>query len=452
MIDKQQIINSIVEAIQKLSTENQTIQIDDITNVLSESKTQMRDNGITQADIIAELVEVYKNDAKVLALLKKLNNAFVCDTKGYLQKLKADDDKKNYNCNVFMQSNNSKNIPRPIRIPRGTLSYIGAMTHRGKTTALISIALDAIEQQQKVYFITTEETSDQIFTRMIKAILYKTQKNNTCIFKQSETGRALLSEDIQDDNLDDYIAKSLKSYTGQGDLLDKTAPQSLQEAIFRSYETLNSYLKDGYFTILDHLQQRSFEELMQAINCIEKKSIVMLDYIQHVKSPKDTGVSIRQVIIQSESQALADIAGLNDLIIIAGGQFNRKSKAVETEADKYKADLLDPTLFRESGDIEQDAHLIIGIGQQQHEKPNALQETVTRFYEVLKQRGHAQDQSQYKIADYSQFSLYTCDKYKKNEFEFLTYFTEDKPAKKPKSSNTETQENKVRPRTPSITL
>lgn len=374
--------------------------------------------------------------AELNRLLLNENKAYICNLDEYTRRKKDTNRNKGYICNVFKQNNNHKKEIRPLTIPTGTLSYLGAMTHRGKTTALVSIAIDAIQQNaelqaagkpfSKVVFITTEETPEQVFDRLIKAILYTNQKTNTAIF-HSFGAEYVLNGGI--DELDERLNAYMQEYTPQ---LLKTAPQNLKEAIYASFETLQGYLSNGLFAIIDHTQQRTFEELTETIKTLDNNSILLLDYIQHCKAPKESGFNNRQVIIQGQSQTLADLAGHKDFVIIAGGQFNRNGNQKEKEADKYKADFLDATLFRESGDIEQDAHLIIGIGQQSIEADGNGETPPRRFYEILKQRNHPQDTNKYLIADNTLFSLYSC----RNEGGTLEYFKE---IKRTKAESTDTK-------------
>lgn len=409
-----------------------------INELLTQSDKEKHKNIISE--IYKKLSEIYEEEKAEFIRLARLNDSsFKRDTSSWLKKLKTKDDTQNYLCKVFMQDN-SKKIPTPLKFPRSTLSYIGARTHRGKTTALISITLDAIEQGQKVYFATTEETEEQIYLRMVKAILYKNYKDDKNIFKYNFVKQ---KSDLELEDIDSFIESQLQQY--EKELFDSNKAENLKEAVFRSFEKLNEYLAKENFTIIDHLQQRTFEELLNCIDSLDNGSLIVLDYIQHVKNPINCGINTRQIIIQNESQQLADLAAKKDLIIIAGGQFNRKGSSVEKDDDKYKPDLLDASLFRESGDIEQDAHLIIGIGQVLHENANEVGENVTRFYEVLKQRGHAPDEKQYKIIDCSKYSLFNCEiRQSENGNDKLQYFIKPKKTKEFTKEQTQTKQDKLK--------
>lgn len=376
-----------------------------ISDILHENADMMKAAGLSFSAFAETLPEESRKEVYIFA--RRQDKAIVSNTNNFLNRIKSNDSNKYYHCKAFMQSDITGHADT-INFKRGTLSYIGAMTHRGKTTALISIALDAILQNHKVYFVTTEETPDQIFIRMIKAIMF------------TEYNRIIAAELKNTRNIDALIERELKDY--EKDLFTNE-PQNVKQSIFRCYEILEGYLQADCFSIIDHTRQRSFEELQATLKTLDNNTVVMLDYIQHVKKPEHSGSDNRQVIIQNESQQLADLAGHKDLIIIAGGQFNRKGSDKEKESDKYKPDWLDPTLFRESGDIEQDADKIIGIGQQLCIKADEKGYKTKRFYEVLKQRGFAHDTNKYLIDDNSAFSLYSCSR----RGDSLQYFEIDTP-------------------------
>ena len=388
---------------------------------------------LQDSEIITALADEFLNENERNEIIRESNKAYISKLDGYLSRKKDQNRNKGYKCKVFQQNNNKQKEIRPLTIPAGTLSYIGAMTHRGKTTALISIAIDAILQGQKVVYITTEESDEQIFDRMIKALLFTEQKNNKAIFDEF-LGKYTLKNEI--DELGSRLNVFMETYEPQQQLM-QTTPKNLQQAIYSAFESLQNYVEQGLFAIIDHIAQKNFESLLRLAETLDKNSVVLLDYIQHCKTPTENGINTRQVIIQNESQMLADLAIHRNFVIIAGGQFGRKGNDTEKESDKFRPDFLSPTLFRECGDIEQDAHLIIGIGQQSIESDGNGETPPRRFYEILKQRAHAQDTSKYAIDDNSLFSLFSCktitDSNSNNPK--LAYFEPFEPPKQSKKEN-----------------
>lgn len=312
---------------------------------------------------------------------KNIENSFINSTDDFLKKIKAENKNDNYFCSIFCQADSNGNSKK-IQFPTQTLSYIGARTHRGKTTALISIAVDSIFQGKKTYFITTEESENQIILRMLKAIIFF-EKTSAFKIKENET-------------IDEKVKNALRT--------EKTKNE-FERKVKESFEKLSSWMQNKLFTIIDSHKHKDFQDLTNSLNAIEKKSVVLLDYIQHIRKPNTNGPEYKT--IQIASQEICDIAINNDLIIISGAQLNRNGATVTTEEDRFKADLLDASLFRESGDIEQDAHIIIQIGQKILKNgKDRFGYNPSRFYEILKQREHAQDLNRYHIADNSEFSIF----------------------------------------------
>lgn len=380
--------------IRTFKTENEDDYVAIVKKAIDENKSNLNSEIYRE---LAEKEQSPKAKTELLELAAKTDKIIITSFDGFWERLKNDDRNKYYQCSIFPQNNNSGRKVTPLKFPQGTLSYIGAMTHRGKTTALISIALDAILQKQKVYFLTAEEIPDQILLRMIKAYYYKV------IAEEKIMGEL---PDVTD--IDDYFISKLKEYISK---IDATEGKQgiIKKNIIKSANDISGYMKNGEFAIIDHTWHENFDALYDTLDKrVEEKSIVLIDYIQHLKSPDKSEYKNRQVIIQTMSQRLADLSGHRHLIMIAAAQFNRKGNSKEGEQDKYKPDFLDLTLFRESGDIEQDAHLVIGIGQQALE--NEIEgKNVLRFYEILKQRGHPQDNNKYSILDNARFSLYKAE-------------------------------------------
>ncbi|MCF0232617.1 MAG: hypothetical protein HUJ63_10235 [Enterococcus sp.] len=137
---------------------------------------------------------------------------------------------------------------------------------------------------------------------------------------------------------------------------------------------------------------------------IKPGAVVFLDYIQHARKPD---APTAQLQLQKLSQTIADAAALRDFIVVSGAQLSRGS--MENVA-KNDPDKLGEQYLRESGDLEQDAHIIIQIGMQR--LPDGDTDkfgcNVSRFFEILKHRDHEQDTSQYRILDNAGFSLYGC--------------------------------------------
>lgn len=348
-------------------------------------------------------------EQELLALARATNPYFINDTTAFMKYINRDWEKTQYSCNVFKQDG-ADHVATPVAFPNGTLSYIGARTHRGKTTAMISIAADALNQGKTVYIYTNEESPEQIIARLIKARLFY----NLCPYYDGT------DEDVEPlnnivpagVNLNTIMNAALKG-NGNGSPLHKHIQQAFLD--------VNDDLHKGNLNIINGVAQRSFDDIVASLEMLKSGDVVLLDYIQHIRKPAATQAYLQ---IQQASQTIADTAVLKDLVIIAGAQLNRDAENDDDDTDNekkvQKPDKLGAQYFRESGDIEQDANIIIQIGQQAH--PDTDRDP-TRFYKILKQRNHAGDEHRYLIDDNARFSLYGC----KCTGGMLDYFRPEKP-------------------------
>jgi hypothetical protein len=93
--------------------------------------------------------------------------------------------------------------------------------------------------------------------------------------------------------------------------------------------------------------------LMAVESKISEGDIVLIDYIQRMPPPKENNDQ-RYIQIKNTSNALLTLAMKKNVVIISGAQFVRQPK----DSKGREATLAD---FRESGDIEQDAHNALAI-------------------------------------------------------------------------------------------
>jgi len=349
----------------------------------------------------SKIADEYHGDkAQAKEALKKLfrrfPNTHVKPWDSYIDSVVNFDDSKDYKSGIFER-----------RFPTGTISYIGARPGRGKTTILVNIALDALNQGKPVIFVTAEETTKQILTRFILA--------DTCT-KHETDGRTGYESFKPRPFLYNYLKDASKTLPGieinNGDFYGD------------SVEAIKSYIDSKKLTIFE-AYGATWDELTDFLNAQEAGSVILIDYIQHLKSPERLITQQRYIQIQEISHQLADLAGVHGLILICGAQFQRpkadNQKDLETELKK--PDSFNENSFREAGDIEQDGHILIGIGK----NPG----TEELFYTCMKDREQSPDNGK-------------CWKLKKNmAFSFLQGEKDDQgnkveyhPPKKPSKEET----------------
>ena len=356
-----------------------------------------------------QIIKEYNGDkSQAVEALKKLYRRFpnthVKPWDSYIDSVVNFDDSKDYKSTIFER-----------RFPTGTISYIGARPGRGKTTILVNIALDALNQGKPVIFVTAEETTKQILTRFILSKTYSNNPKNPKTVYESFKPRTALYNYIKDN------ARSLPNM-----------PVDNRDFFGDACDTIGEYIKEKKLTIFE-AYGATWQELTDFIANQEAGSVILIDYIQHLKTPELFTTQTRQIQIQETSHQLADLAGLHGLILICGAQFNREAKGNGNgKPDLLKADSFDETSFREAGDIEQDGHILIGIGKDP--KAEVL------FYSCMKDREASPDNGKcWKLRQNMPYSFLQGDKDDNgNKIEY------HKPGKEKDDQDTEKQSQEAK--------
>ena len=342
------------------------------------------------------------------SLYRQLPNAHVKKWPDFTDSVITYDETKNYTCKIFNR-----------QFIVGSISYIGARPGRGKTTMLVNIALDALWQNKPVVFVTAEETTKQIISRFILA--------EAC--KEHEADKRVTGDDFKPRTaLFHYIknkAEALPDIPVENDDLFKNSCALIEEAITSRKLVIFEAYGATWGELTDFLCNR------------EAGGIILIDYIQHLKCPEALVTQTRQIQIQDISNQLANIAGLHNLIMISGAQFNRAAKGNGSATpDMLKADSFDETSFREAGDIEQDGHILIGIGKDPEEN--------TLFYSCMKDREHSPDNGKcWKLKKNLAYSFLQSEK---DDTGNLIQFKTDNNARRSKRNATKTTGKTIRAR------
>lgn len=308
----------------------------------------------------SQITAEYNGDkARAVEALKKLYrrfpNAHVKPWGSYIDSVINFDDSKDYKSGIFAR-----------RFPTGTISYIGARPGRGKTTILVNIALDALSQGKPVVFVTAEETTKQILTRFI---LSKTATD------KPKDGRLSYESFKPRTALYNYIKAKARSLPNM--------PVENGDFFGGSYNTIEGYINNKRLAVFE-AYGATWQEMKDFIGDQEAGSVILVDYIQHLKTPDNLITQQRQIQIQEVSHQLADLAGLHGLVLICGAQFNRDASGSGSgKPSLTQADSFGETSFREAGDIEQDGHILIGIGKDPKSE--------TLFYSCMKDREGSPD-------------------------------------------------------------
>ncbi|GHT59642.1 hypothetical protein AGMMS49531_04030 [Endomicrobiia bacterium] len=266
-------------------------------------------------------------------------------------------DIKNYDLNQHFKTELFDNII----FPSGTVSYIGARTSRGKTSALVNLAREAINNKsRKTLFISLEMSIKDIINKLILSKLYEysLEKKYTLDRKSPNDDLHQLIKGI---TIED--SKHLKEFT---------------ECFTTAKDFVKHSIENELFVLLDG-RGMSFYDIKNSITTNTESvnghvPLILLDYIQ--KMPMNPEFRQKDEIqrIANASSELINVSIRTNAVTIAGAQFNRTSGK---EDDRF--DILNDTNFRGCGDLEQDAENAIGIGWDSADQDH-------RFFEVLKYR------------------------------------------------------------------
>jgi len=235
-----------------------------------------------------------------------------------------------------------RDLDRLVRIPQGAITIIAGRPRHGKTTLMINMMLRMIEKypERRFYFYSYELPKNKLTTMILMSM-----------------AKAVI-EGKGKPNFDCYEAY-MKAPKGI---------KAIDEAI-KNYEELTA---SGRLYVIDRpLTENDLKRLIMTASERKDTGAVFIDYLQ--KIPLEGSASQRYVEIKQASEALRQAAVACNIPIIAGAQLGRSSAPQLSSGKKDKPkeiELKRPRLenLRESGDIEQDASLVLAIFNEEAEK------------------------------------------------------------------------------------
>lgn len=248
----------------------------------------------------------------------------------------------------------------------GAMNIVTAPTSHGKTTMLINLALNVLEQYPdgEVYFFSFEEDSESILINTLNSYLKEdlSRNNRRSIKHYFKSGGSL--EMFNHDKKDYFIRKKDRFFKE----LIETNRLNIH------YTTYNS---------------EALIDFIRHINKHRKPKAIFIDYIQLLNLPEGRANRLsRQEELKAIGLSIKDIAVETGLPIILGAQFNREVNNLLK---------LHPTKIGEAGDIERQANTILGMWNnnlpsintdgEAKEISNKGAEPDTIFIKILKNRG-----------------------------------------------------------------
>lgn len=217
-----------------------------------------------------------------------------------------------------------KSLDDRLCLPRGLLTVLAGRPGHCKTTLQLNLLVGLLEAypEQTFCFFSYEEASKRLATKLIMLMsgeVLDQRQNRAAFYRYLTTER----QTAPIDRIEDAV-ELFEKYTSSGRLI----------------------LDDG---------SRPAEDLAATISLLAKRrpiGAVFCDYIQKVglRRPQTQ----RYLDIKRASELLLDTAKASDVAIILGAQLGRGEKAERTSV--LRLDNL-----RESGDLEQDAALVLGL-------------------------------------------------------------------------------------------
>jgi len=242
------------------------------------------------------------------------------------------------------------------KIPAGALTIIAGRPGQGKTTFQLNLLSDLLKlyPDKNFYYFSYEEAR--------KAIALKLIMMRAGVVIQAES------------NYGAYV-HYMKARRGSVEASDRRIEQALQE-----FDELTTA---GRLTISDDMYPA--DDLATVIGLLAKKGntgAVIVDYIQRIPTQSQ---SQRYLELKIVSSRLLEQAVKLDIPIILGAQLNRSQDSTKPRLEN----------LRESGDIEQDANLVLSLytpaieGLETADSQTKVTTLVDMEVSILKNRGGA---------------------------------------------------------------
>lgn len=238
----------------------------------------------------------------------------------------------------------------PIMLPAGAISFFCAPTSHGKTTMLINLALNIVNEypNQQVHIFSYEESKEPITLKAFNAYLDLFLGENNIQIIENYFRTANLACIQQEQQSDFYSFKE----------------QFFKELILS--KRLNIHYVDY-----------DCQELIEAIHYLHKKEdlgIILIDYMQLLSiNNENKGRLSRQEELKRICINLKDCAIETGLPLVLGAQFNREV------VNPFR---VHATKIGEAGDIERIASVVVGMWNNDFEPTHLLAEEELKLNEV----------------------------------------------------------------------
>jgi len=218
-----------------------------------------------------------------------------------------------------------------VSIPSGALTILAGRPGHGKTTLLLNMLLNMVRQypNKAFYFFSYEEACSRLAIKLMMIL-----------------AGVMLHERFNFTSYFEHIKRMATDTTGRQTFKDK----KMAVAFVELGELTN---ESGRLSLVDRsLTSEDLASVIGQLGQSRQLGGVFVDYIQKVRPQRPTNA--RYLDIKLTSELLLEQAKAHDIPIVLGCQLGR-----DTQHDGIKKVRLEN--LRESGDIEQDAALVLGI-------------------------------------------------------------------------------------------
>ena len=245
-----------------------------------------------------------------------------------------------------------KGLDGRVVIQPSTLNFVAGRPSHGKTTVMLNMLRNMIRSNpdKAFMFYSYEESHVDIYT---KILLSCTQQKDQAIDSIENSESSYF--DKTKEHLIEYAVAIKTNAEGK--------PQGCAEYIYRAYQEVESWVKEGRLHIMTH--KPNVESLSGAIiarvnrieeshkkedNKAKKVGVIFVDYVQKINTEEDA--VNKQQELHKVCNDMLNTAKRVSRAIIMGAQANREAKTEE---------LFTLDSMKDSGNVEQDANVVIGV-------------------------------------------------------------------------------------------
>ena len=245
-----------------------------------------------------------------------------------------------YGC-VPVNQTGYKALDEHLRIPRGAITVVAGRPSHGKTSfqlnLLINMLRNPVNRNHKFYFFSYEEARKYITAKLIMIM----------------AGEVLHDKD----NLNAYLAYLEDCFREK----KKRGKGSINRAIeeYKGYTDPSRRL----FIIDKPYRGTKLASVLTELGRDKQTGAVFIDYIQKIPLGSDFRPTARYLEIKIVSELLLNSAKEGDIPLIVGAQVGR---------DASRTGKLTLHSLRESGDLEQDANVVLGLHNESTENEESF--------------------------------------------------------------------------------